>query len=55
VTAAAAAVTSAPDTSTTLTEVTATVAVVAGHRYRLEIAAGTSGAGIFGLGQLEGL
>jgi hypothetical protein len=55
VTAAAAAVTSAPVTSTTLTEVTATVAVVAGHRYRLEIAAGTSGAGIFGLGQLEGL
>jgi concanavalin A-like lectin/glucanase superfamily protein len=49
--------TSAPITSVfpTFTEVTATVAVVAGHRYRLEIAGSVADTGVYGIGQLEGL
>lgn len=53
--AAVAGSTSAAITSTTTTEVSALIAVIAGHRYRQEIVNSVSGEGISGLGQLEGL
>jgi hypothetical protein len=53
--AAVAGSTSAPVTSTTAVEVTATVAVIAGHAYRLEVLSGTNGEGVYGIGSLEGI
>jgi hypothetical protein len=47
--------TSAPITSVVATEVTASIAVIAGHAYRLEVLNGTNGEGVYGIGSLEGI
>jgi hypothetical protein len=54
---AVASSTSAPITSAfpAFTEVTATIAVTAGHRYRVELAGSVTDTGVYGIGQLEGL
>lgn len=54
-TAAAAALTSAPVSSATFTEVTGSMAAVDGHTYWLEVLNGVAGSPVFGIGQLEGI